>query len=173
MQARYFGQHSQLRPARLSKAFTPCPPCKAGAAIVDTGSRSRSLKDLHISIPGVTTAGQVFAIPPCPQACCRMLHNTLMRMRRTSQFHQRSGWSMHGKHLGHALQALAAGFVESLRARNQLPDDWQSLSSSSSRPEATMPKAPPEWQPPTDPSAPSAPPEFTPPRDPSERRSSI
>ncbi|EIE23136.1 hypothetical protein COCSUDRAFT_66177 [Coccomyxa subellipsoidea C-169] len=29
-----------------------------------------------------------------------------------------------------------------------------------------MPKAPPEWQPPTDPSGPSAPPEFTPPRDP-------
>ena len=81
---------------------------------------------------------------------------------------------MQGKHLGHALQALAAGFVETLRARNQLPDDWQSLSSSSStRPEATMPKAPPEWQPPTDPSAPSAPPEFTPPRDPSKRRSSI
>ena len=68
---------------------------------------------------------------------------------------------MHGKHLGYATQALAAGFVESLRARNQLPDDWQSLSSSSTRPEATMPKAPPEWQPPTDPSAPSAPPEFT------------
>lgn len=80
---------------------------------------------------------------------------------------------MHGKHLGHAPQVLAAGFVDSLRARNQLPDDWQSLSSSSTRPEATMPKAPPEWQPPTDPSAPSAPPEFTPPRDPSERRSSI
>ena len=58
---------------------------------------------------------------------------------------------MQGKHLGHAPQALAAGFADSLRARHQLPDDWQSLSSSSARPEATMPKAPPEWQPPTDP----------------------
>ena len=35
-----------------------------------------------------------------------------------------------------------------------------------SSPVAVMPKAPPEWQPPTDPSGPSAPPEFTPPRDP-------
>ncbi|CAL8465383.1 g4919 [Coccomyxa elongata] len=35
-----------------------------------------------------------------------------------------------------------------------------------SSPVAVMPKAPPEWQPPTDPSGPTAPPEFTPPRDP-------
>lgn len=37
---------------------------------------------------------------------------------------------------------------------------------SSSGPSAVMPKAPPEWQPPTDPSGPPTLPEFTPPREP-------
>ena len=35
-------------------------------------------------------------------------------------------------------------------------------------PAAVMPRAPPEWQPPTDPAGPSAPPEFMPPREPGQ-----
>ena len=66
----------------------------------------------------------------------------------------------------HASQVLAAGLAKHLQTRSQLPDDWQPLASS--RPQAVMPKAPPEWQPPMDPSGPTAPPEFTPPRDPGE-----
>ena len=44
-------------------------------------------------------------------------------------------------------------------------DGWEVVRGAAG-PAAVMPKAPPEWQPPTDPSGPSAPPEFMPPREP-------
>ncbi|CAL5222130.1 g4449 [Coccomyxa viridis] len=115
--AQPLGRSCRLRPAKIQRSFGKRTPCKAGTAVADP--RSRSLQDMHISIPGITSAGQV----------------------------------------------LAAGLAKHLQTRSQLPDDWQPLASSS-QPQAVMPKAPPEWTPPTDPSGPTAPPEFTPPRDP-------
>ena len=44
--------------------------------------------------------------------------------------------------------------------------DYKHRINASNTSTAAIPRAPPEWQPPTDPSGPRAPPEFTPPRDP-------
>jgi len=54
--AQPLGRTLNLRCARIQRAFGKRTPCKAGAAVLD---RSRSLKDMHISIPGITSAGQV------------------------------------------------------------------------------------------------------------------
>ena len=66
--------------------------------------------------------------------------------------------------------AWPAGMRRSSRAEDEqdelLEEQGFGARAASIRPAAVMPKAPPEWQPPTDPSGPSAPPEFTPPRDP-------
>ena len=51
------GRPYNLRPAKIQRVFGKRTPCKAGAAVADP--RSRSLQDMHISIPGITSAGQV------------------------------------------------------------------------------------------------------------------
>ena len=70
--------------------------------------------------------------------------------------------SFHGQGLAVAF-AGAWGMPE--RRSSDDEDGWEAVRGAAS-PAAVMPRAPPEWQPPTDPSGPSAPPEFMPPREP-------
>ena len=55
--AQPLGRSCRLRPAKIQRSFGKRTPCKAGTAVADP--RSRSLQDMHISIPGITSAGQV------------------------------------------------------------------------------------------------------------------